>query len=115
MSAADDGIVRLWDISQGEKISDLPVHSGKIDAYCMCRMYYILVLDYCRAGETAPNDPNIFCSGGYDNMVNVLDLRSQEITMSFNHGAPVESICLFPSMSLIVSSGKIHQILVATF
>ena len=39
-------------------------------------------------------------------MVNVLDLRSQEITMSFNHGAPVESICLFPSMSLIVSSGK---------
>ena len=29
VSAADDGIVRLWDISQGEKISDLPVHSGK--------------------------------------------------------------------------------------
>ena len=76
-------------------------------------MSYIFALDYCRAGETAPNDPNIFCSGGYDNMVNVLDLRSQEITMSFNHGAPVESICLFPSMSLIVSSGKFLQILVA--
>jgi len=71
----------------------------------MSRMNSIFALDYCRAGETAPNDPNIFCSGGYDNMVNVLDLRSQEITMSFNHGAPVESICLFPSMSLIVSSG----------
>jgi len=64
----------------------------------------VLALDYCGAGETAPNDPIIFCSGGYDNMVNVLDLRSQEITMSFNHGAPVES------MSLIVSSGKIPQI-----
>ena len=75
----------------------------------LSRMSYILVLDYCRAGETAPNDPNIFCSGGYDNMVNVLDLRSQEITMSFNHGTPVESICLFPSMSLIVSSGKINH------
>ena len=70
MSAADDGIVRLWDISHGEKISDLPVHSGKI-SYCMSHMNYTLVVDYCRAGETVPNDPNIFCSGGYDNMINV--------------------------------------------
>ena len=62
--------------------------------------------DYCRAGATAPNDPNIFCSGGYDNNIHVLDLRAQEITMSFDHGAPVESIAIFPSMSLIVSSGK---------
>lgn len=61
--------------------------------------------DYIRAGENAPNDPNIFCSGGYDHQINVLDMRSSEITMSFNHGAPVESLCLFPSMSLIVSTG----------
>ena len=33
--------------------------------------------DYCRTGAAAPNDPNIFCSGGYDNTINVLDLRSE--------------------------------------
>ena len=37
----------------------------------MSRMNYMLTQDYYRAGETVPNDPNIFCSGGYDNMVNV--------------------------------------------
>jgi len=88
LSGGDDGIVRLWDISSGDKVSEMPVHS-----------------DYIRAGESAPNDPNIFCSGGYDNQINVLDMRSSEITMSFNHGAPVESLALFPSMSLIVSTG----------
>lgn len=61
--------------------------------------------DYCRAGVPSPNDPNIFCSGGYDNMINVLDLRSQEITMSFDHGYPVESLAIFPSMTLIISTG----------
>ena len=73
VSGGDDGIVRLWDISSGEKVSEMPVHS-----------------DYIRAGENAPNDPNIFCSGGYDHQINVLDMRSSEITMSFNHGAPGE-------------------------
>ena len=61
--------------------------------------------DYIRAGECAPNDPNIFCSGDYDNQINVLDMRASEITMSFDHGQPIESIFLFPSMSLIVSTG----------
>jgi len=88
ISGGDDGIVRLWDIASGDKVSEMPVHS-----------------DYIRAGECAPNDPNIFCSGGYDNQINVLDMRASEITMSFDHGQPIESICLFPSMSLIVSTG----------
>ena len=90
----DDGIVRLWDIASGDKVSEMPVHS-----------------DYIRAGECAPNDPNIFCSGGYDNQINVLDMRASEITMSFDHGQPIESICLFPSMSLIVSTGGRHLVI----
>ena len=54
--------VRLWDIASGSKISEMAVHN-----------------DYCRAGATAHNDPNVFLSGGYDNTVNLLDLRSQEV------------------------------------
>jgi len=88
VSGADDGKVKLWDVSRGEKVSEMLVHN-----------------DYVRAGAAAPNDPNIFCSGGYDNTVNMLDMRANEITMSFNHGSFVESVAVFPSLSLIVSAG----------
>lgn len=67
VSGADDGKVKLWDVSRGDKVSEMLVHN-----------------DYVRAGAAAPNDPNIFCSGGYDNTVNMLDMRANEVIDNYN-------------------------------
>ena len=49
-------------------------------------------------------------SGSYDHTVKLWDIRQPETpTTNFNHGCPVESICLLPNGSLLASAGG-HEI-----
>ena len=49
-------------------------------------------------------------SGSYDHTVKLWDKRQQDkYTANFDHGCPVESICLLPNGSLLASAGG-HEI-----
>lgn len=48
---------------------------------------------------------HLILSGSYDHALRLWDLRSATSVMKMEHGAPVESILLFPSSSTCVSAG----------
>jgi len=87
-SFSDDRSVALWDVGGDERISSMQGHT-----------------DYVRAGTCSPAAADTLVSGGYDHTVRVWDTRSATCTMTMEHGAPVESVLVFPSGGLVVSSG----------
>ena len=63
-----------------------------------------------RAGCVSDSHSDIVMSGSYDHTVKLWDIRQPETpTTNFNHGCPVESICLLPNGSLLASAGG-HEI-----
>nr|BAM18255.1 U3 small nucleolar RNA-associated protein homolog [Papilio xuthus] len=88
ISFSDDKSVCLWDIATEEKIKSFSEHT-----------------DYIRAGAPSPVSPDLILSGGYDHMVKLYDCRTNEATLSVNHGSPVESTIFLPSGGLFVSAG----------
>ncbi|XP_013169985.1 PREDICTED: U3 small nucleolar RNA-associated protein 15 homolog [Papilio xuthus] len=88
ISFSDDKSVCLWDIATEEKIKTFSEHT-----------------DYIRAGAPSPVSPDLILSGGYDHMVKLYDCRTNEATLSVNHGSPVESTIFLPSGGLFVSAG----------
>lgn len=88
ISFSDDKSVCLWDIATEEKITSFSEHT-----------------DYIRAGAPSPVSPDLILSGGYDHTVKLYDCRTNEATLSVNHGSPVESTIFLPSGGLFVSAG----------
>ena len=66
--------------------------------------------DYVRAGCVSDTHSDIVMSGSYDHTVKLWDKRQPDkFTTNFDHGCPVESICLLPNGSLLASAGG-HEI-----
>lgn len=87
-SFSDDKTVKLWDISTEKLVQSYEKHQ-----------------DYIRAGCVNPTSSNIVASGGYDNVVNIYDLRTNSSTMSMDHGCSIESLIFLPSGGLLLSAG----------
>ncbi|CAH2087464.1 unnamed protein product [Euphydryas editha] len=88
LSFSDDKSVCLWDIATEEKIASFSEHT-----------------DYIRAGAPSPISPDIILSGSYDHTVKLYDCRSNETTLTVNHGCPVESTLFLPSGGIFISAG----------
>ncbi|KAI8970331.1 WD40-repeat-containing domain protein [Mycotypha africana] len=88
LSGSDDQTVRIWDIPTGESVNVFEEHD-----------------DYVRAGVVSLDNPNLFVSGSYDQTVKLWDMRQPDSVMTMNHGAPVESLLIYPNGGAIVSSG----------
>lgn len=87
-SFSDDKTVKLWDISTEKLIQSYEKHH-----------------DYVRAGSVNPASCNIIASGGYDNIINMYDLRTESATISMDHGCSIESLLFLPSGGLLLSAG----------
>lgn len=87
-SFSDDKTVKLWDISTEKEVSSYEEHK-----------------DYIRAGCVNPTSSNIVASGGYDNIINVYDFRTQNTVFSVDHGCSVESLLFLPSGGVLISAG----------
>ena len=88
LSASDDKTVRIWDIPSGESVNVFEEHD-----------------DYVRAGVVSQDNPNLFVSGSYDQTVKLWDMRQSGSVMTMNHGAPVESLLIYPNGGAVISSG----------
>ena len=88
VSASDDGSVRVWDIPSASVVQ------GWTDAHS----------DYVRCVVPSKNNPNLLVSGSYDHTVKLWDLRTNDAVLTLTHDAPVESVLLFPSDSVILSA-----------
>jgi len=87
-SASDDCTVRCADIPTQKELSCLQGHN-----------------DYIRSGDSCLLNSNILITGSYDHTVKLWDLRSQECTLTADHGNPVESVLLYPNCGLCISAG----------
>jgi U3 small nucleolar RNA-associated protein 15 len=85
LSASDDKTVRIWDIPTGESVNVFEEHE-----------------DYVRAGLVSPENPNLILSGSYDQTVKLWDMRQNECVMTMNHGAPVESLLMYPGGGAVI-------------
>ncbi|KAI9089601.1 WD40-repeat-containing domain protein [Phlyctochytrium arcticum] len=88
LSGSDDKTVRIWDVPTEAALATFDAHQ-----------------DYVRAGAISPENPNLIFSGSYDHTVKMWDMRTKECTMTLEHGAPVESLLLFPGSGLLASAG----------
>lgn len=85
-SGSDDVTLRQWDLASGDQILRMAGHT-----------------DYIRAGAVT-SDVTVL-SGSYDHTVKVWDTRTRDAQMTLEHGAPVESVAVFPSGRIAVSAG----------
>ncbi|KAG9305358.1 hypothetical protein G9A89_011491 [Geosiphon pyriformis] len=88
LSCSDDKTVRLWDVPSQVALSVFSDHK-----------------DYVRAGTTSINNPHLIASGSYDQTIKLWDTRSNQCEITMQHGAPVESLLIFPSGGILVSAG----------
>jgi len=49
---------------------------------------------------------DLWLTGSYDHTVKLWDLRTGKYVFSMNHGAPVESLLMFPGGGVVVSAGS---------
>lgn len=87
-SFSDDKTVKLWDIASEKNIHSFADHQ-----------------DYIRAGTVNPVSADVIVSGGYDGKINLYDTRTREVTMSVDHGSPVESLLFLPTGGIFISAG----------
>ncbi|XP_066994419.1 U3 small nucleolar RNA-associated protein 15 homolog [Anabrus simplex] len=87
-SFSDDKSVAFWDIPSEKQVSSFSEHQ-----------------DYIRAGAVSPVSPDIFLSGGYDNIVRMYDTRTNVSVFHVDHGAPVESLLFLPTGGIFMSAG----------
>lgn len=93
LSFSDDKTVKLWDIPAEKAVHTYEEHN-----------------DYIRAGCASPISPNIFISGGYDNVVKAYDTRigglnEKSVIFEVNHGRPVEALMWLPTGGIFMSAG----------
>ncbi|KAJ8662044.1 hypothetical protein O0I10_002376 [Lichtheimia ornata] len=88
LSASDDRTVRLWDIPSETSVNVFEDHE-----------------DYVRAGVVSDDNPNLILTGSYDQTVRLWDTRQNQCVMTMQHGAPVESLLMYPSGNAVVSAG----------
>jgi U3 small nucleolar RNA-associated protein 15 len=88
LSASDDKTVKLLDIPGQSILNNFDEHK-----------------DYVRSALVSQDNSNIILSGSYDHTVKLWDARENKCTLTFDHGAPVESVLLYPGGSLAVSVG----------
>lgn len=88
MSASDDKTVRVWDIPTESSVNVFEGHE-----------------DYVRTGVVSDDNPNLVMTGSYDQTVKLWDMRQNECVMTMQHGAPVESILMYPGGGSVVSAG----------
>ncbi|KAI9010407.1 WD40-repeat-containing domain protein [Phycomyces nitens] len=88
LSASDDRTVRLWDIPSETSVNVFEEHE-----------------DYVRTGLVSQDNPNLILTGSYDQTVRLWDTRQNGCVMTMRHGAPVESVLMYPGGGAIVSAG----------
>nr|SVE92384.1 EOG090X05X9 [Megafenestra aurita] len=89
VSFSDDKSVALWDIPSETEIVKFSEH-----------------MDYVRAGCVSTISSDLFLSGSFDHTVKLYDARiATGSTISVDHGAPVESVLMYPGNSIFVSVG----------
>ncbi|KAL2093536.1 hypothetical protein ACEWY4_010848 [Coilia grayii] len=88
VSGSDDVTCRVWDVSTAQELLSFNEHT-----------------DYIRALAPGTRNPDLFITGSYDHTVRVYDARQQKCVMSMDHGQPVESVLVYPSDGLLVSTG----------
>ncbi|KAF7721902.1 snoRNA-binding rRNA-processing protein [Apophysomyces ossiformis] len=88
LSASDDRSVRVWDIPSETSVNVFEDHE-----------------DYVRSGMFSESNPNLIVTGAYDQTVRLWDTRQNECVMTMKHGAPVESVLMFPGGGAVVSAG----------
>ncbi|XP_014781089.1 U3 small nucleolar RNA-associated protein 15 homolog [Octopus bimaculoides] len=87
-SGSDDLTLRLWDVPTETCITTFQEHK-----------------DVIRCGANPAASPDIILSGGYDHLIKMFDTRLQESVLTVDHGYPVESVLMFPSVGLFFSAG----------
>lgn len=88
-SVSDDKTVRLWDIATGKSLAIMESHE-----------------DYIRCAYTSPNSHDNIVTGSYDHTAKIWDIRNNSVVCSVNHGHPVESILVYPSATMMLTSGS---------
>lgn len=88
LSGSDDGTVKLWDLSAEAEILTLEGHT-----------------DYVRATDVCESASHIHLSGSYDHTARLWDTRAGREVLSVDHGAPIESVLMFPGGSSFVTAG----------
>ncbi|KAK0426787.1 hypothetical protein QR680_009900 [Steinernema hermaphroditum] len=93
VSMADDGSMRLWDIS--------------IDHSKPLRSIDAAHTDHIRCGATSETSSHLLLSGSYDHTVKLWDSRSEtdKPMVTLDHGHPVEKVLFFPHDNLIATAG----------
>jgi len=90
LTAGDDALLAYWDVP-----SETPVFTVSAAHR-----------DYIRAGAPSPVDHNLFVTGSYDSSVKLWDARTGKApSLSFSHGASVESVLFLPSGGLLATAG----------
>ena len=54
----------------------------------------------------SPVSADIVASGSYDKSIMMIDTRTDEVALTLDHGAPVESIIFNKTGSILVSAGQ---------
>ncbi|KAH3743540.1 u3 small nucleolar RNA-associated protein 15 [Pelomyxa schiedti] len=88
VSAAEDGVVKTWDMATGNNITTTQAHS-----------------DHVRQLLTSPKDNTFWATASYDQTIKLWDLRQKSNVMTMKHASPVESIIFFPGGNIIASAG----------
>lgn len=66
---------------------------------------FLINKDYVWCGASSKASPDVWVTGGYDNLLKIWDMRENSPKFTLNHGDPVESVLMYPSGSIIVSAG----------
>eukprot|EP00002_Diphylleia_rotans_P039619 TRINITY_DN9223_c0_g1_i1.p1 TRINITY_DN9223_c0_g1~~TRINITY_DN9223_c0_g1_i1.p1 ORF type:complete len:501 (+),score=96.66 TRINITY_DN9223_c0_g1_i1:46-1548(+) len=90
-SGSNDSTVRYWDIGTETEIGNKTGH-----------------MDHIRCGQASGTTPSVFVSGSYDHTVKIWDWRdsSRGAIMTMDHGAPVESLVIAPTGTVIYTAGS---------
>lgn len=94
-SFGDDGQFKVWDLALSK--ADEPVYSVS-NAHS----------DKIRSCASSVRNSDFFVSGSYDHTVKIWDTKckpNDACQLTFNHGAPVESLLLTNNNRIVVSAG----------
>lgn len=87
-SASDDMHVRLFDLATSATIMKIKCHK-----------------DYIRCGAISKTSDDLILTGSYDHYLKLIDIRTQSVVLSVDHGEPVENCLMFPSANMFISCG----------